>query len=179
MAGSRWSGKSLGMGSSVFDSESDAAGSWPKFSGVSVKSTARLGVIIGACCWGKGTSDIAEGTAGNEGEWGTSLLCRSYGFWSSSFVWSLLVWSSPLDNHLWLYNSLYTLHDTRSGVVGCRQMLHQPGWVDFSNKVSVTWLTLVKVTSEINYVNHVQIRECRKSVHYEYGSSVGALVAKE
>lgn len=50
MAGSRWSGKSLGMGSSVFDSESDAAGSGPKFSGVSVKSTARLGVIIGACC---------------------------------------------------------------------------------------------------------------------------------
>lgn len=46
------SGKSLGMGSSVLNSEStgNAAGSVPQLSGVSVKSTAGLGAIIGVCC---------------------------------------------------------------------------------------------------------------------------------
>lgn len=46
------SGKSLGMGSSVLKSASsgNAAGSVPRFSGVSVKSTAGLWTIIGACC---------------------------------------------------------------------------------------------------------------------------------
>lgn len=40
------SGKLLEMNSSVFNSDSDAAGSGPKFSGVSAKSTAGLGLHV-------------------------------------------------------------------------------------------------------------------------------------
>lgn len=58
------------MGSSVFDSEVDAARSGSKFSEVSIKSTAGLVVHIGACGWSEGTSDFAVRTASNGGDGG-------------------------------------------------------------------------------------------------------------
>lgn len=104
------SGKSLGMGSSVFDSESNAAGSGPKLSGVSVKSTAGLGVNIGTCCYE--------------------------------------VWRS------WLPANFL--------------MLHQGGSTSATRYRSRD--TLVKVRSEIIYVTHAQIRECRKSARWAFCS---------
>lgn len=48
MAGSRWG--LCQVNHLEWAPESNAAGSGPMFSGVSVKSTAGLVVIIGACC---------------------------------------------------------------------------------------------------------------------------------